>query len=372
MTVSAEIYIRKVRASSATELHISAVPKHPVATKGEISGLFADIGKILNDEQANILEERVFTIKEAVELIMAARRQAYGRIDDGVSPSLLTGRQGRLGSISGVQVHAVAGSNKPEVLKLDGKPCGRMLKTPERIYITLSGISAPEAGQVAGQARAMLEKGESVLKQLGADFTNVPRTWMWLGDIMSWYNEFNKVRNRFFTERGLIGEGSRQLMPASTGIGLGLAGKQCGMDLIAVLEQGQAIEFLPVVGRQQCALDYGSAFSRASCVKSPAGKTVFVSGTASIDEKGVSTHIGDAKGQIEATIENVRAVLRDMSCDDGDVVQAIAYCKTNDIEDIFEEFKSHLKWPWITAVCDICRDDLLFEIEVTALPKSSR
>jgi enamine deaminase RidA (YjgF/YER057c/UK114 family) len=366
------VCIYKVQAPAATELYISAMPKNPVTTRNGISELFTDIAKVLNDEQASILEERIFTVKEAIELILTERREVYGRIDDGVLPSMLTGRQGRLGTLSGVQIHAVAGSNKPEVLKLDGTPCGRVLKMHGQIYISLSGITAPEAGGGILQARAMLEKGESVLKQLGVDFTNVPRTWMWLGDILSWYGEFNKVRNQFFAERGLIGAGSRQQMPASTGIGLGLAGEQCGMDLTAVLEEGQAIEFLPVVGRQQCALDYGSAFSRASRAGSPAGKTVFVSGTASIDAKGATTHIGDAKGQIQETIDNVRAVLRDMQCDDGDVVHTIAYCKNRDVEEAFEEFKNSLKWPWITAVCDICRDDLLFEIEATAIPKSSR
>ena len=367
-----EIHIHKVPAPAATELYISAVPKNPVTTQNGIEELFTDIAKVLNDEQASILEERIFTVNEAIGLILTERREAYGRIDDGVLPSLLTGRQGRPGILSGVQVHAVAGSNKPEVLKLDDIPCGRVLKMNRQIYISLSGITAPEAGEGTHQARAMLEKGESVLKQLGAGFMNVPRTWMWLGDILSWYDGFNKVRNQFFAERGLIGTGSRQQMPASTGIGLGLAGEQCGMDLTAVLEEGQTIEFLPVVGRQQCALDYGSAFSRASRAGSPAGKTVFVSGTASIDAKGATTHIGDTQGQINSTNDNVKAVLRDMSCDDGDVVAAIAYCKSKDIEDVFEAFKSRLKWPWITAVCDICRDDLLFEIEATAIPRSSR
>jgi enamine deaminase RidA (YjgF/YER057c/UK114 family) len=372
MLTFSDNYIRRVQSPATTELYISAVPKNPVTTQDGISELFTDIAKVLNDEQASILDERIFTVNEAIELILTQRRKAYGRIDDGVLPSLLTGRQGRLGTLSGVQVHAVAGSNKPEVLKLDGKPCGRVLKMHGQIYISLSGITAPEAGGNALQARAMLEKGESVLKQLGADFTDVPRTWMWLGNILSWYDGFNKVRNQFFAERGLIGAGSRQQMPASTGIGLGLAGEQCGMDLTAVLEEGQAIEFLPVIGKQQCALDYGSAFSRASRAGSPAGKTVFVSGTASIDDKGATTHIGNAKMQIKTTIDNVKAVLRDMSCDDRDVVAAIAYCKSKDIEEVFEAFKNRLNWPWITAVCDICRDDLLFEIEATAIPKSSR
>lgn len=372
MPAFSEIYIHKIHASLATELYVSAVPKHSITAQSDISELFADIAKVLNDEKASILEERIFAVQGAEKLILTARRQAYGKTDDGVLPSILTAKPGRLGTISGVQVHAVSGSNKPEVLKLDGIPCGRAFKMPGLICITLSGITAPDAEGAASQARIMLEKGESVLKQLGADFTNVPRTWMWLGDILSWYGEFNKVRNQFFTERGLIGQGSRQLMPASTGIGLGLGGRPCGMDLTAVLEQPQTIEFLPAIGRQQCAFNYGSAFSRASRASSPAGKTVFVSGTASIDASGATTHIGDAKNQIQSTIENVRAVLRDMQCDDGDVVHTVAYCKSREIEEAFEEFKGRLKWPWITAVCDICRDDLLFEIEATAILKNGR
>jgi len=216
----------------------------------------------------------------------------------------------------------------------------------------------------------MMEKAESALKQFGADFLSVPRTWMWLKDILSWYDEFNHVRTNFFTERRLIGEGTRQSMPASTGIGLGSAdGSHCAMDLMAILEPQNSIQFLQAVGKQQCALEYGSAFSRASRAVTPAGQTVFVSGTASIDADGATTHIGDASGQISTTIGNVRAVLADMNCKDEDVVQVAAYCKTTEVEKIFNASKGALDWPWLTAICDICRPDLLFEIEATAMPK---
>jgi len=63
-------------------------------------------------------------------------------------------------------------------------------------------------------------------------------------------------------------------------------------------------------------------------------------------------------------------VLRDMNCRDEDVVQVVAYCKTADVEGIFEEFKGRFDWPWITAIGDICRDDLLFEIEAAAITKA--
>jgi len=371
--MSVEIYTRKIKSSSATEIYISVVPNVCANTQSEIAEAFAGIRKILNSENANILQERIFITDGAMDTVLAARRQAYGPIDDGVLPSFLSSSIGLLGAMSGVQVHAVVGPQKPEVVKLDGQACGRIIKTPECTYVVLVVRMGCNSGKLGEQARKMLDNGESVLKQFGGDFRCVPRTWMWLGDILSWYGEFNGVRNQFFVERGIIGKGSRMSMPASTGIGLGLSKNgHFGMDLTAVLEPRDSIEFLGALGRQQCALEYGSAFSRASRCVSPAGKTVFVSGTASIDAKGATTHLGDAKGQVESTIENVRAVLHDMNCGDKDVVAVIAYCKTTEVEDIFKQFKNRLDWPWITVICDICRDDLLFEIEATAMPKETQ
>ena len=161
-------------------------------------------------------------------------------------------------------------------------------------------------------------------------------------------------------------------MPASTGIGVSSAdGSKCAMDLIAVAEPADSIRYLEAVGRQQCALEYGSAFSRAARSIMPAGETVFVSGTASIDAGGATTNIGDAEGQINTTIENVRAVLRDMQAADEDVVQVVAYCKTTEVKRVFDGAKGDFPWPWVTSVCDICRPELLFEVEATAMPGKS-
>jgi enamine deaminase RidA (YjgF/YER057c/UK114 family) len=93
---------------------------------------------------------------------------------------------------------------------------------------------------------------------------------------------------------------------------------------------------------------------------------VFISGTASIDANGKTTNINDAPKQIEATINNVRAVLNEMQCQDEDVVQATAYCKTPEIEKLFHNQWSDLIWPSLTVIADVCRDDLLFEMEATA------
>ena len=367
---------RTVESAVATEIYIAATPKGSGPLQEQAKEIFSGIRDILSSQKAHLLQERVFGAQSEMEEVLRVRSEAYGDIDDGVAPSALCGKEGMCAAIAGVQVHAVSGDTKPEALVLEGLPCGRILRVPGRTYLTLSGIRAPqstqETGNAAEQAKVMMQKAESILKQFGADFLSVPRTWMWLCDILSWYDDFNRVRNKFFTERGLIGEDSRQSMPASTGIGLCPAdGGKCAMDLTAVLGPADSIQFLGAVGKQQCALEYGSAFSRASRSITPAGETVFVSGTASIDASGATTNIGDASGQINTTIENVRAVLRDMQAADEDVVQAITYCKTTEVEKIFEGLKGDFPWPWVTFVCDICRPDLLFEIEATAMPKKS-
>ncbi|UCE99490.1 MAG: hypothetical protein JSV82_10105 [Planctomycetota bacterium] len=369
MTVNLEI--RQLESDLATEIYISATPSGKTPLREQSQEFFSAIRDTLSSKKAHILQERIFASQSGMETLSEVRSKTYGALDDGVAPSFLVCKEGMSGPFAGTQVHAVKSDIRPEAIDSQGKLCGRILRLPGRVYLTLSQISAPQFTNNIEQARAILEQAESILKKFGTDFFSVPRTWMWLGDILSWYDDFNEVRNKFFTERGLIGEGTRQSLPASTGIGLSPADAgKCAMDLAAVLEPTDSIQYLPAVGKQQCALEYGSAFSRASKAITPAGTTVFVSGTASIDVTGATTNIGDATGQINTTIENVRAVLKDMNCRDEDVVQVVAYCKTVEVEKILNGLKSNLPWPWLTAICDICRQDLLFEIEATATPRA--
>ena len=368
--MTANLETHSIESSTAVEIYISAVPSEGASLQDQAKEIFSGIRNVLQSKGAYIFQERVFAAKNAMQAISEIRSKVYSDIDDGVAPTFLVCSEGMFGPLSGVQVHAVSSDSKPEVINLEGTARGRLLRVAGRSCLTLSGVSAAQFSQPTEQARAMMEKAESALKQFGADFVLVPRTWMWLCDILSWYGDFNQVRNEFFIERGIIGEGSRQSMPASTGIGLSPAdGSKCAMDLVAVLEPADSIQYLQAVGKQQCALEYGSAFSRASRAVMPAGETVFVSGTASIDASGATTNVGDAHGQITATIENVRAVLRDMDCRDKDVVQAIAYCKTVEVEQAFCGLKGDVTWPWVTCICDVCRPELLFEVEATAVPR---
>lgn len=368
--MAVNLEIRAIESPEATEIYISAVPKAKTSLQSQAEEMFSGIRDILRSKHAHIFQERVFATESAMEKVAQIRSQLYGDMDDSVAPSFLICRQGLLGPFAGVQVHAVSTENLPEVVYVEAVPRGRVVQVPSCHYLGLSAISAPQAGQPMQQAQAILEKAESALKQFGVDFFSVPRTWIWLHDIISWYDDFNRIRNEVFSERGILTEGGLSPMPASTGIGLGPAnGAMCAMDLTAVLQPSNSIQYLQAGGKQHSALEYGSAFSRASQAITPAGRTVFVSGTASINASGATINIGDAAGQINTTIDNVRAVLADMRCAERDIVQVTAYCKTIEVEQIFNGLKSGLGWPLVTMICDICRPELLFEVEAAAIAR---
>ncbi len=362
-----DLQTRVVESADAAELFISAVPTE-ITDLPRISGeLFQALRDKLQAESARILQEWIIAPADSMSQISAIRSDIYGSLDAGVPATLLCCKPGETGPLSGVAIHAIRCDSEPRVIQVANQPRGRVVRTQNCTYATLSGISMPHISSPEAQAQSMLIESEAALKALGGDFFRVPRTWMWLGDILAWYDPFNGVRNRFFTERGILGPGGKASMPASTGIGLGPPEGACSMDLVAIIDPPDEIELLSAGGRQQSAYEYGSAFSRASSAPTPAGKTVYVSGTASIDETGATTHLDDPQAQIETTIENVRAILRDMNANDDDVVQIIAYSKTPEIERIFQNYRKQFDWPWISGVCDVCRDNLLFEIEATAM-----
>jgi enamine deaminase RidA (YjgF/YER057c/UK114 family) len=294
------------------------------------------------------------------------RTRIYNELDDGVSPTwLVSGGAG--GSVVGIQVHAIAECGAPEVLTFNHTPCGRVARIPDLVYLTLSNIQQPAVSGQANQAMAVLQTAKSILNDAGMDFGAVTRTWMWLKDILNWYNVFNQVRNSFFRECGIIAENGHRRMPASTGVGIHTGnGSVCTMELATVAGSQSFIEYLDSGGNQESAFNYGSAFSRGCKMRSPAGYIVYVSGTASIAADGRTLYPGDAQAQIEATVDNVRAVLEEYNHGDDDIVHAIAYCKTPEVKQVFIDGRYCLGWPIIPVIADICRDDLLFEIEVTA------
>jgi enamine deaminase RidA (YjgF/YER057c/UK114 family) len=218
------------------------------------------------------------------------------------------------------------------------------------------------------QTSEVFESVEKALNSVEMDFSHVVRTWLYINNILDWYEDFNVVRTDYFNKKNVF-EG---LVPASTGVGVANpASAALVAEVLAIKPDSDKIRIEKVGSPLQCpATDYRSSFSRAVEVKFSDYRRLYISGTASIDGDGKTIHIGDVNKQIARTMEVVEAILKSKDMDWNDVSRAIAYFP--DISDAYllEEYckrNSIPHLPMAIAHGDICRDDLLFEIEVDAV-----
>lgn len=270
--------------------------------------------------------------------------------------------------VAGLQVHALSGVETRPV-RHAGRVVGVTYEDQWARYCVLAGLQ-PSAATAPREAQAAetMELMHAVLGQVGMGFPNVFRTWFYLDDILDWYDEFNDVRNRFFKQHGIYD----RLVPASTGIGgSNAAGKAVVADLMAVQPKSDAFSIRALPSPLQCpALEYGSSFSRAVEIRVPGERRVLVSGTASIEPGGATIHVGDVAAQVATTMEVVEAILQARGLGWKDTVRAIAYFKHAADRPLFDAHCRQHRLPDLPVIVtknDICRDDLLFEIEVDAI-----
>jgi enamine deaminase RidA (YjgF/YER057c/UK114 family) len=233
--------------------------------------------------------------------------------------------------------------------------------------LLLTGFRPVDPGATRSeQARDVFEQMERTLQEAGRDFSQVVRTWFYLQDILGWYGDFNAVRTKFFGERGVF----QGLVPASTGIGLpDLDGVALTAGLLAIAPGTAQVE--AVASPLQCeALDYQSSFSRAVEIVTPNVRRILVSGTASIDDAGRTAYVGDVDRQIELTISVVDALLVSRSMDWKDVTRAVAYAPVLRDAVRSEALLKSMGMPdgvFRPLESVVCRDDLLFELELDAV-----
>ncbi len=265
-----------------------------------------------------------------------------------------------------------------------GAACGRGWRHCGVTYLTLQNIANLTSGPAgvssrATQARGMFERADRILRQHGARYRDVVRTWIYLDEILGWYDEFNQVRNAAYREFGLLpGRDEPPLLPASTGIGGQTpSGAAATMDLLAVVSDQDT---RPMMARlpsplQHDAFRYGSAFSRGAVIRAPDATLVQVSGTAAIDEVGRSCHQGDIRAQIDRTLDTIAALLDGEGATLQDVCAATAFVKRREHAPVFWEMVARRGLQDLPVVCvlgDVCRDELLFEMDAEAAPGSRK
>lgn len=125
-------------------------------------------------------------------------------------------------------------------------------------------------------------------------------------------------------------------------------------------------------------IEYNRSFSRGLRIDLGDFTMVFISGTASIDEKGKTYCPGDFSVQTKRTFHNITALLRSEGANWHDVVQTRCYLKDMRLYGEFNDFRNKFYKeqklnPFPASVCieaGLCRPELLVEIEAIAILKA--
>ncbi len=384
-SITPSFTVMRVDHGEVTEYFLTGKPREGAGGNLEpTEGLYARLAAFLSEEKAAIVQERCYGETEAYREAVQVRRRIYSRHGINGDGALSYVGQGpcRGKGIAGVHLWAARSqSSEPvvEPLSVEGRTVGRAFCTDSVRFISIPRVGpsgrrsgdGPEAKR--DNAASMFREVSRLLGSLNLSYRNVARTWIYLPSLLEWYGEFNAARRQVYSEAGLISGGSPRWLPASTGIQGGCPdGWDCMIDVLALARRdGAELEVRMLESPDQCeAYCYGSSFSRAVEIKDRRVSRIFVSGTASIDREGNTVYAGDFEAQARHTLRVVRDLLGVRNHGFEDVAQAVVFLKHKNLFEAWRSVASEEDFDHrlcIETVADICREDLLIELEVMTL-----
>ena len=200
---------------------------------------------------------------------------------------------------------------------------------------------------------------------------NCIRTWLYVqnGDVN--YAGVVKARNEVFATQNLT---DKTHFIASTGIAGRHADPNVWVQMDAYAVDGvrqEQIHYLYAPTHLNPTYEYGVSFERGTYVDYGDRRQVFISGTASINNKGEIVHPGDIRKQTLRMWENVEKLLAEAGCTFDDAAHLIVYLR--DIADyavvrqMYEErFPTH---PTVFLLAPVCRPGWLIEMECMAVKR---
>ena len=225
-------------------------------------------------------------------------------------------------------------------------------------------------GSPKKQTKQLLLDYSESLNELQCSLSeNCIRTWLFVKNIDDNYKGMVVGRNDVFATHSLS---SDTHFIASTGIGGRTAdGDACVMmDAYAVkgLKEGQ-MGYLYARSNFNSTTEYGVSFERGTYVDYGDRRHVFISGTASINNKGQIMYPADVRMQANRMIENVEKLLDEACCNWDNVAQIIVYLRDPaDYMVVNELFADRFPTkPWVIVLAPVCRPGWLVEMECTAV-----
>lgn len=237
-------------------------------------------------------------------------------------------------------------------------------------YTTLVQTSACEPGLKSSTAtRAMLADLALKLTDLGGSMLdNCLRTWLFVRDVDVNYSGVVSGRNELFALNGLS---TSTHFIASTGINGSHEDPTVSVQMDSLSYLGikpQQVRQIEARTHLNPTSEYGVAFERATALDFGDRRHVYVSGTASINNRGEVVWPGDVARQTERMIENVGALLHEAECDFSHVGHLIVYLRDiadlPTVEPIFARRFPDI--PTVMVLAPVCRPAWLIEMECMA------
>lgn len=314
------------------------------------------------EQNATILSQFVFAGNQHYRSFMEENRNAAQPV------VWLQGDACADGDMYSMQAVAMSGVRLRPV-SFNGRDIGFIYEDQHARYCRLRGVlPADTSASRTEQTLSVYRNIEAALKNEFFAFTDIVRTWIYLDRLLEWYGPFNTVRTDFFKSHGTFDH----MVPASTGIGAANPfGAAITMDVLAVQPKTAVLKIFEVASPlQNPALDYKSSFSRAVEMDYPTHRNLFISGTASIAPDGSTVHLDDPEQQIRLTMNVIKAILESRRMGWDDLFRGIAYFKNMEYLPVYRRITEELgipRFPLAVSHADVCRNDLLFEIEVDAV-----
>ena len=237
-------------------------------------------------------------------------------------------------------------------------------------HVWTMGMMSTE-GNSYDQTEALLEDYETLLdNKYGANIADhCIRTWFFVRDVDTNYAGLVVARRENFELHGLT---SYTHYIASTGIGGSPSNTkalvQLGSYAITGIEPEQQ-QYLYALTHLNRTIEYGVTFERGTRVKLGDRSHLYISGTASIDNKGDVLHVGDVRKQTLRMWENVEKLLEEGGATFDDVAQIIVYLRdVADYELVSQMFAERFPdTPYIITLAPVCRPTWLIEMECIAI-----
>jgi len=369
--------VRATERESFTEYHLTGT----IDRAGAADALLAQAAAAMAERRIQTIQEKFYGRRSARAGILKRREAAYRReeLDLSVPVTWIEGAPLNGNDFGGFQIWGITPRDARMGVTTVANPVtgsGRLWTGRGFRMLHLASVRGVLPGGAlaqgpAAQADQMFTNAGLALNAGGLEYRHVARTWIYVARLLEWYGDFNRVRTAHYGPAGFSAVGGLPF-PASTGIQGKSGDEECMMDLLALQSDApECAAARPIrrSPRQDASFNYGSAFSRGMALEIEGRRTVHVSGTASINSAGASVHVGDAEMQSLETLLCIAAILEEQGGGLENITSATLFCKTPAAREAWTRVTRLLRVPSFPKICvlaDVCRDDLLVEMEAVA------